>query len=266
MFCHTVGEKFFRYTTGKPCYAVCLRRTAKWWKHTAELLPCVSSRRTPHGDAGHGECSMPWANNKTHGDVFAVCSQPTHGEVKQQTAGGWQTETSYGPSSSLPCEISMPWALSSFAVSRSLPCAIYLQMNHAQCAVGNNFAVILESLPWACFRRCPVGQQSCIMPCGCLCRVSRHSKDSIQIARSPSQHHSLPTRVSFAVRKHTAEDIWFLCRVQVSVFSLFWLYLQESLHIKYNNNIYASKPTAVASQEHICIIQQINTQYITNLA
>jgi hypothetical protein len=100
--------------------------------------------------------------------------------------------------------------LEMFVVRLLSPCALYLQMSRAQFAVGRYFAV---------------GQQSCIMPCGRLCRVSRHGKDSIQIARSPSQHHSLPTRVSFAVRKHTAEDIWFLCRVQahgkVPVFSLF---------------------------------------------
>jgi hypothetical protein len=69
-------------TTGKPIYAVCLRLTAKHRKRTANLSPCVSSRRTPHGDAGHGERSMPCANRKTHSKVFAVCSQPTHGEVK----------------------------------------------------------------------------------------------------------------------------------------------------------------------------------------
>jgi hypothetical protein len=126
--------------------------------------------------------------------------------------------------------------LEMFAVCLVLPCALYLQMTHAQFAVGSYFAV---------------GQESCSMSCGCLCRVSRHGKDSIKIASLPSQQHSLPTRVSFVVRKHTAEDIWFLCRVQAHgkgpVFSLFLLYLQESLHIKYNNNIYASKPTAVAS-------------------
>jgi hypothetical protein len=102
--CTTSTSSLRSDTTGEPSYAVCLRHTAKGRRHTAALLPCVSSRRTPHGDAGHGERPMPCAISQTHGEEFTVCPVPTHGEVKQQTAA----VTYWGSTCSLLCVVSMP--------------------------------------------------------------------------------------------------------------------------------------------------------------
>jgi hypothetical protein len=125
-------------------------------------------------------------------------------------------------------------------MSRSLPCAIYLQMTHAQCAVGNNFAVGLESLPCACFRRvpsiyrCPVPSLPWVdtLPWAsnlALCRAVVYAvcQDSAKTqSRLPDRHPSITvcrrvsplpcastrqrTFGSFAVSKHTAKSQFFL--------------------------------------------------------
>jgi hypothetical protein len=86
-------------------------------------------------------------------------------------------------------------------------------------------------MPWVCSVPCAetLHFAVCIfMPCAGLSRLA---------ADQLLGEHRLLTRGMFAVCKHTAEDIWFLCRVlahgKATVFSHFVMYLLESLQFKY---------------------------------
>jgi hypothetical protein len=117
---------------------------------------------------------MPCANRKTHSKVFAVCSQPTHGEVKWQTAGGGNRKRSVAPSCSLPWAMSMPCVCSWFAVCQRSLCAVHLRRvpTFAVCHLPTIDACAVCREHPVC--RVPEGLQYAVCP------VSQHGKDSIQ--------------------------------------------------------------------------------------
>jgi hypothetical protein len=204
--------------------------------------------------------------------VFAVCSQPTHGEVKQQTvpvANGnqlWPQPHSavrriFAVCSSFICRVptftvcplstDVPRAVCrgqllcrgpadvccvpGFAVcplSKDDPCPVC--RGQLLCR-GPGDVCRVPALPYALFLQMTMPSLPCAVTLPwarslSVCRafvyaVCRHTAQTQSRACFAAQQHSLPTRVSFAVSKHTAEDIWFICRVQAHskspIFSLF---------------------------------------------